>query len=174
MRRLLLIGLWCGAVLPGQTIESGYDPEFPLSKIRTFAFMQQDRKSPDGLVDDPAAEARLRECIDDRLSEAGLQAEDEVAPDVLVAFYAKDYFKTHVRGIGYEQFGNIIDTTPEAIEMAILTVDLVSVETRKGVWRGTAAAKVKAETLDRDLARVCGKLAKRFLRDSQRQRKARR
>ena len=171
--RLLLIYLFCGSWLLGQTIESGYDPEFPLNQIRTFAFMQQERESPDGLVDDPAAEARLRECIDDQLNEAGLEAARE-SPDVLVAFYAKDYFKTHVRGIGYEQFGNVIDTTPEAIEMAILTVDLVSVKTKKGVWRGTATAKIKTETLDRDLARVCGKLAKRFLRDSQRQRKARR
>ena len=153
-----------------QEIQTGYQPDSPLSELKTFRFFNQQRTAPDGLADDPVTEEQLRTLLIDNLTSIGLEPASE-APDFFIAFYAKAHLRTKFKALGYSAYGPIAGLTPETYEVGTLIVDFVSSDGKQAVWRGMATKRLKAENLDRDLRKICQKLIQQFQRDAKKQAK---
>src|ERR1051325_1703021 len=88
MRASLLLSLCCAGALLAAEVKSDYDRAFDLSKLQSFRFAEQSRRSPkDALVADEMADKRLRVSLRSNLTALGLQHQPAGA-DFEVSYFA--------------------------------------------------------------------------------------
>jgi hypothetical protein len=71
--RLVLLPLLLVSPVAAQEINTGLLESFPHDELKTFRFLMQERKSPDGLADDPESEEFTREQLTEQLVQAGFR-----------------------------------------------------------------------------------------------------
>jgi hypothetical protein len=171
---LVFLGVVAGnpplRVLFSQEIRSGSDPQFKLTQLKTFNFMVQQRKSPDGLAANPGVEQLIRENLEAQLVAAGYM-KTETTPDFLIAFYGKSVQKSSWQTPGYKVMRHDQNIVAEGDQEGTLVVDFISRELNQGVWRGVAT---KALTMDKEkdtkmVRTACQKLIKQYQKDVSKQ-----
>ncbi len=167
-----IVGLF-QAALCAQKIDSGYDETFPLSELKTFGFLAQERSEPDGLASNRQAEALIRENLVNQFLAAGF-VPAETEPDLLIAFYAKTTLKTSWTAAGYARLGEF---GSDHYEVGTLVVDVISHRIKRAVWQGVASKALRGK--DREERReivedACAKLVERFRKDAEKQAKKKR
>lgn len=154
-------------------VQTGFDPKFPLSQLKSFNFAIQDRKAPDGLATNTRIENLIRENLEVQFSAIGIQ-KASAEPDFLFAFYAKSVLRTRWQtpsGGGPISSGN---AAPEGYEVGTLVVDIVDRKSSQVVWRGIATKTLSTnqDKANQAIREACIKLAKKFKKDAGKQAKA--
>lgn len=153
-----------------QKIATGYAEGFPIGELKTFQFLKQERKSPDGLADDPESEQFIRERLGEELIAAGLRPV-EANPDFVIAFYAKTYLRTSYRVLNYKTYDSDLALSEDHYDMGTLVVDFISVQHNQAVWRGRADKAVNQKNAPKVVRQVAKKLVKQFQKDAKQQAK---
>jgi Domain of unknown function (DUF4136) len=153
-------------------VQTAFDPKFPLSQLKSFSFAKQDRKSPDGLVNNPRAENMIRENLELEFSAIGMEKVSAEA-DFLFAFYAKSVLRTRWQtpsGGGPVSSGN---ASPDGYEVGTLVVDIVDRKSSQVVWRGIATKTLSPnqDKANQAVREACMKLAKKFKKNAEKQTK---
>ena len=169
---LLPLAITLALCLPAtaQKIATGYAEEFPIGELKTFQFLKQERKSPDGLAEDPESEQFIRERLAEELVAAGLRPV-ESNPDFAIAFYAKTYLRTSYRVLNYKTYDSDLALGQDHYDMGTLVVDFVSVKNNQAVWRGRADKAINQKNAPKVIRQVAAKLVKQFQKDAKRQAK---
>ena len=158
---------------PAQEIQTAFDSNIPLSQLKSFNFVIQERKSPDGLATNPEMEKLIRENLESQFLAVGMN-KSETQPDVLVAFYAKSVVQTRWQTPSYVGTGRSGNAAPEAYQVGTLVVNMVLPKSNRAVWRGVATKPLSSnkEKTAHTVREACEKLAKQFRKDAEKQLKA--
>src|ERR1051325_11073723 len=130
---LLLMGF---SAAMAQSVQSDYDHTFPLAKLRTFSFIQQQRGEKDPLAVSPINDRRIHGGFNTEVGTNGFT--ESAQPDFLV-----DYIVSTKRGLdiqdnryGWFQLRGTIDV--EQVTEGTLIVVFLDARTQQEVWRGYA------------------------------------
>ncbi len=154
-------------------VQTGFDPKFPLSQLKSFNFAKQDRKPPDGLAANLRAENLIRENLELEFSAIGMEKVRAEA-DFLFAFYAKSVLRTRWQTPSGGGPGSSGNAAPTGYEVGTLVVDIVDRKSNQVVWRGIATKTLSPnqDKANQAVREACMKLAKQFKKNADKQAKA--
>jgi hypothetical protein len=156
---VLFLVLCAGGAL-AQTVQTDYDHNFNLAKLRTYGFYQQERRSDDPLAASPINDRRIHDALDTQLRSNGLAPSEQ--PDFLIA-----YFVTTKRGLDIQDnrfglFQRMGSVNVNQVTEGTLVVVFVDSATKQEVWRGYASGTIKPKDLDKDVNKAATKLVQKF------------
>ncbi len=156
---VLFLALCAGGAL-AQTVQTDYDHNFNLAKLRTYGFYQQERRSDDPLAASPINDRRIHDALDTQLRSNGLAPSEQ--PDFLIA-----YFVTTKRGLDIQDnrfglFQRMGSVNVNQVTEGTLVVVFVDSATKQEVWRGYASGTIKPKDLDKDVNKAATKLVQKF------------
>ena len=154
-------------------VQTGFDPKFPLSQLKSFNFAKQDRKPPDGLATNSRMENLIRENLESQFSAIGMQKSD-TEPDFLFAYYAKSVLRTRWQTPGYRGSWSSGNASPMGYEVGTLVVDIVDRKSNQVVWRGIATKTLSPnqEKANQAIREASMKLARKFKKSADKQTKS--
>jgi Domain of unknown function (DUF4136) len=148
-----------------QSVQSDFDRAFDFSKLKTFAFAQQQRGPNDPLAANPLNDRRIRTALDSQLVAHGYTS-DSGGPDFLVAYHAATRARTSLDAWGYgpgRWRGGRVDVNQYT--EGTLIVDMVDPASKQLVWRGTATGTIQLKDVDKKIREAAKKLTERFVKD---------
>jgi hypothetical protein len=148
-----------------QSVQSDFDRAFDFSKLKTFAFAQQQRGPNDPLAANPLNDRRIRTALDSQLVARGFTS-DSGGPDFLVAYHAATRARTSLDAWGYgpgRWRGGRVDVNQYT--EGTLIVDMVDPASKQLVWRGTATGTIQLKDVDKKIREAAKKLTERFVKD---------
>jgi hypothetical protein len=148
-----------------QSVQTDYDRSFDLSRLKSYAFYQQERKPGEPLAASPLNDRRIRNALDSQLRAHGFSDSMGGRPDFLVA-----YFVTTQKGVNIEdnRFGPWLrrgTINVNQVTEGTLVVVFVDSTTKQEVWRGVASGEIDQKGLDKDVNKGVAKLVEKFLKD---------
>jgi hypothetical protein len=161
---ITLSGLAAGA--RAQSVQSDFDRAFDFSKLKSFAFAQQQRGPNDPLAANELNDRRIRTALDEQLVARGY-TRDSSGPDFLVAYHAATRARTSLDAWGYgpgRWRGGRVDVNQYT--EGTLIVDMVDPGSKQLVWRGTATGTIQLKDVDKKIREAAKKLTERFVKDS--------
>ena len=154
-------------------VQTGFDPKFFLSQLKSFNFAKQDRKPPDGLATNSQMENLIRENLEFQFSAIGMQKSD-TEPDFLFAYYAKSVLRTRWQTPGNGGSWSSGNASPMGYEVGTLVVDIVDRKSNQVVWRGIATKTLSPnqDKANQAVREACMKLARKFKKNADKQTKS--
>lgn len=157
--------LLCAASLLAQPVQTDYDHNFNLAKLKTYTFNQQDRKSGDPLASSPINDRRIHDALQTQLETNGFAT--SMRPDFLVAYSvttkrALDIQDNHFGVLARGGFLNVSQITEGTI-----VVTFVDSATNQEVWRGYASGEITPKNLDKDINKAISKLIQAFKKNQE-------
>ena len=124
------------------TTSADYDPATDFSRYKTFDYHGESS------INNELLAKRLESAVNDELSKKGMTRNAQ-NPDLIVVVHARMSKETRINtydsgwGYGWRWGGGMSTSTVQEIPVGALVVDLVDVNKKEMVWRGTAS-----DTLD--------------------------
>jgi hypothetical protein len=148
---LVVLGLGCSGI----TVNSDYDPATDFTPLRSFAWIES--QGPAGAPPGPSQplfDQRVRNAVDDSLSQRGMKKVDRAAADFLVQYYIsvdkKLQVDTNSYGYGYGGYGyggrGYSNTTVREYDEGTLLLDFVDPIKKELVWRGSGTTRIRSTT----------------------------
>jgi len=134
---LLLIILFCSAVVHAQKIQVGADPGVDVSKFKTYAW---DGKN---IAANPLVGQAIMNAVDRELAKKGLR-KVETEPELKVVGVAATEsdltmnYPSWSPGLNSIATGVVVGTTAWPVTRGTLVIDLVDPKNQNSVWRGSA------------------------------------
>jgi Domain of unknown function (DUF4136) len=152
--------LLCAGGALAQSVQTDYDHNFTLAKLRTYAFIQQERRAGDALAASPINDRRIHDALDTQLRANGLGTSNQ--PDFLIA-----YFVTTKRGLDIQdnRFGllqRMGSVNVNQITEGTIVVVFVDAASQQEVWRGHATGTINPKDLDKDVNKAVTRLIQKF------------
>ncbi|MEW6209608.1 MAG: DUF4136 domain-containing protein [Acidobacteriota bacterium] len=146
-----------------QSVQTDYDRSFNLAGLRTYGFLQQERKAGDPLAASPMNDRRIHNALDAQLKARGFASNER--PDFLIA-----YFVTTRKGLDIQdnRFGllqRMGSVNVNQVTEGTLVVVFIDSATRQEVWRGLASGTINPKSLDKDVNKGVTKLIEKFVKD---------
>ena len=166
--RGVVVALALSAIAGGaraQSVQSDFDRAFDFSRLKSFAFAQQQRGPNDPLAANELNDRRIRTALDSQLVARGY-TRDSSGPDFLVAYHAATRARTSLDAWGYgpgRWRGGRVDVNQYT--EGTLIVDMVDPASKQLVWRGTATGTIQLKDVDKKIREAAKKLTERFVKD---------
>ena len=154
-----LLTLLCAAGGFAQSIQTDYDHNYNLAKLKTFGFYQQERKPTDPLATNPINDRRIHDALAAQLTANGLSASEQ--PDMRIAYFVstKQALDIQDNRFGLLRRGSInVDQVTEGT----LVVIFADATTGQEVWRGYATGHITPKNLEKDVNKAVTKLIQKF------------
>jgi len=155
-----LLMLVCAAGAFAQTIQTDYDRNFNLARLKTFAFYQQDRKPGDPLAGSSINDRRIHDALEAQLTANGLSASDQ--PDFRVAYFVTTKQALDIQDIRFGLLQRRGSINVEQVTEGTLIVIFADAATGQEVWRGYATGQITPKNLDKDVTKAVTKLVQKF------------
>jgi Domain of unknown function (DUF4136) len=155
-----LVLLFCAATLLAQPVQTDYDHNFNLAKLRTYGFDKRQRSAGDALASNSINDRRIHDALENQLDENGFAASEQ--PDVIISYTVTTRKALDIQD---NRFGPLVRAgfvNVNQITQGTLIVSFVDAATRKEVWRGYAAGEINPKNLDKDVNKAIAKLIKAF------------
>jgi hypothetical protein len=157
---LLLVG---ATAAMAQSVQTDYDHTYPLAKLRTFGFAQQQRTAQDPLVASPINDRRIHDALSSQLQANGLSEAGQ--PDFLIGYFVTTRAGLNIQDnrLGWFQRRGNVDV--EQITEGTLIVVFVDAKTQQEVWRGYATGTINPKNLNNDVNKAVAKLVQKFVKN---------
>lgn len=157
----------CAAAGMAQTVKADFDRDYDFSKLGSFAFVEQHRKSNDVLAANPLVDDRIRKDLEDQLIANGFRKDSTGNPDFLITYHATARVGSRFQDNSmYGVLGRVrhIDVKEESYIQGILIVDFVERSAKKLVWRGYATTTFDPKKSEKQILTATQKLIKEFVK----------
>lgn len=155
-----LLVLCCAAGALAQTVQSDYDHNFNLAKLRTYGFYEQERGPRDPLAASPINDRRIHDALDAQLRLNGFSL--STPPDFWIAYFVTTRAGLDIQDNRYGILQRRGSISVEQVTEGTLVVIFVDSATKQEVWRGFAAGTIKPKDLDKDVNKAVTKLIEKF------------
>jgi len=155
-----LLLLLSGPAAMSQSIQTDYDHNFPLAKLRSYSFIQQERGPKDPLAASPINDRRIHDALNAQLGANGFTESGQ--PDFLIGYVVttKQALDIQDNRYGWFQRRGTIDV--EQVTEGTLIVVFVDAKTQQEVWRGYATGTINPKNLNNDVRKAVTKLVQKF------------
>jgi uncharacterized protein DUF4136 len=163
IRNLFTCGVFlvlCAGAAFAQNVQTDYDRNFNLGKLRTYGFIEQTRRPGDPLAASPINDRRIHDALNSQLGANGLSSSNQ--PDFWIAYSVTTRKGLDIQdnrfGI-WQRMGSVnVNQTTEGT----LVVAFFDAATNQEVWRGYAAGTLNPKNFDKDVNKACAKLIQKF------------
>ena len=155
-----LLLLLSGPAAMSQSIQTDYDHTFPLAKLRTFSFIQQQRGAQDPLAASPINDRRIHDALNLQLVTNGFS--ESAQPDFLVGYIVSTKRGLDIRDNRYGWFQRRGPIDVEQVTEGTLIVVFLDAKTQQEVWRGYATGTINLKNLNDDVNKAVTKLVQQF------------
>jgi len=158
--------LFCVASTMAQSVQTDFDHNFNLAKLKSYAFAPQVRGPNDPLSASPLNDRRIHDALNTQLRANGL---DEAAqPDFLISYFVTTRKNLDIRdnrlGLFQRMGGSInVNQVTEGTIVVVFTDRALNQE----VWRGYVAGTVNPKDLDKDVNKGISKLVDKFKKNQE-------
>jgi hypothetical protein len=164
----LVIAFLFAAATFAADIKSDYDRTVDLSRLASFTFSDQSRRSPkDALAGNELVAKRLRNAIQTNLLAIGMEHR-EVQPDFEVSYYAAQKNQVQVTTSGRPRWGAGAVWVDQYVEGTAI-VEFRDGRSRQLVWRGYVTSAVDPNKSEQRINDSIKKLIARFSKDREKQ-----
>lgn len=169
VRTLLTSGLFllvCTVGALAQSVQTDYDHNFNLSKLRTYAFSQQERRPNDPLATSQLNDRRIHDALDAQLRANGLTAAGQ--PDFVISYFVttKKNLDIQDNRLGFfQRMGGSINVNQ--ITEGTIVVMFVDTASNQEVWRGYVSGTINPKDLDKDVNKGITKLVQKFKKNQE-------
>lgn len=152
--------LLSGPAAMSQSIQADYDHTFPLAKLRTFSFIQQERGPKDPLAASRINDRRIHDALNSQLAANGFTESSQ--PDFLIGYIVttKQALDIQDNRYGWFQRRGTIDV--DQVTEGTLIVVFLDAKTNQEVWRGYATGTINPKNLNNDVNKAVTKLVQKF------------
>jgi hypothetical protein len=168
--RLLVVSslfiLMCAMATLAQSVQTDYDHNFSLSRLKTFAFAQQERGANDPLAASPLNDRRIHDALDSQLRVNGLTASS--SPDFYISYYVTTRKNLDIQDnrLGFfQRMGGSINVNQ--VTEGTIVVMFVDRASNQEVWRGYVSGTVNPKDLDKDVNKGITKLIQKFKKNQE-------
>ena len=161
-----LLLLVCAVGALAQTVQTDYDHNFNLSKLKTYAFAKQVRRQGDPLAASPINDRRIHDALDSQLRANGMA--DSSQPDFVISYFVttKKNLDIQDNRLGFfQRMGGSINVN-QITEGTIVVVFVDSVSNQE-VWRGYVSGTINPKDLDKDVNKGITKLVQKFKKNQE-------
>ena len=158
--------LVCAVGAFAQTVQTDYDHNFNLSKLKTYTFAQQVRRPGDPLAASPINDRRIHDALDSQLRANGMA--DSSQPDFVISYFVttKKNLDIQDNRLGFfQRMGGSINVN-QITEGTIVVVFVDSVSNQE-VWRGYVSGTINPKDLDKDVNKGITKLVQKFKKNQE-------
>ena len=152
--------LLCGAAAMGQSVQTDYDRNFNLAKLKTYRFYQQERGPRDPLAASPINDRRIHDALNAQLQANGLSESAE--PDFQIGYFVSTKTGLDIQDNRYGWFQRRGSIDVEQVTEGTLVVVFVDTATKQEVWRGYASGTINPKNLNEDVTKAVTKLVQKF------------
>lgn len=163
LRRLFSCGvlmLLCGVAAMAQSVQTDYDHNFNLAKLKTYGFYQQERGPRDPLAASPINDRRIHDALNEHLQANGLTENDK--PDFQIGYFVTTKTGIDIQDNRYGWFQRRGNIDVEQVTEGTLVVVFVDTATQQEVWRGYATGTINPKNLNKDVTKAVTKLVQKF------------
>lgn len=157
---LLLLG---ATATMAQSIQTDYDHTFPLAKLRTFSFVQQQRGANDPLAASPINDRRIHDALSTQLQANGFSENGQ--PDFLIGYVVTTKAGVDIRDNRYGWFQRRGTIDVDQVTDGTLIVVFMDAKTHQEVWRGYATGTINPKNLNNDVNKAVTKLIQKFVKN---------
>lgn len=143
-----------------QSVQTDYDHTFPLAKLRTFAFHQQQRGPKDPLAASPINDRRIHDALSSQLQANGFAESGQ--PDFKIGYFVTTKAGLDIQDNRYGWFQRRGNIDVEQVTEGTLVVVFVDSATDQEVWRGYATGTINPKHLNEDVTKAVTKLIQKF------------
>jgi hypothetical protein len=161
-----LVLLVCAVGALAQTVQTDYDHNFNLSKLKTYAFAQQLRKAGDPLAASPINDRRIHDALDSQLRANGMA--DSSQPDFVISYFVATRKNLDIQDnrLGFfQRMGGSINVNQ--ITEGTIVVVFVDSSSNQEVWRGYVSGTINPKDLDKDVNKGITKLVQKFKKNQE-------
>src|SRR6185369_4348135 len=153
--------LLCTVGALAQSVQTDYDHNFNLAKLKTYAFSPQQRDGSDPLAASPINDRRIHDALDTQLRVSGLAG--SMQPDFWISYFVNTRKNLDIQDnrLGlFQRMGGSINVNQ--ITEGTIVVIFVDSATNQEVWRGYVAGEINPKDLDKDVNKGISKLIQKF------------
>jgi hypothetical protein len=168
LRNLFTCGLFlmlCAGGALAQSIQTDYDHNFNLAKLRTYGFVPQERRPGDALAASPINDRRIHDALNTQLTANGLSQSNQ--PDFLIAYFVTTKKGLDIQDNRFGLWNRRGSVNVEQITEGTIVVVFVDAATKREVWRGYASGTINPKDLDKDVNKAVTKLIQKFRKNQQ-------
>jgi len=161
---IITLGLFlliCAAGAMAQSVQTDYDHNFNLGKLKTYSFAQLLRKPNDPLAASPLNDRRIHDTLDTQLRANGLSEAGQ--PDFAISYYVTTRKNLDIQdnrlGFFQRMGGNI---NVNQITEGTIVVVFTDTQSNEEVWRGYVSGTLNPKDLDKDVNKGITKLVQKF------------
>ena len=155
-----------------QSVQTDYDRSFNLARLKTYGFVEQERKPGDPLAESPLNDRRIHNALESNLQASGFTPSSQ--PDFLITYYVTTKQGLNIQDNrygggpwgwgpwGWDRWGNI---NVKQVTEGTLMVMFISPATRQEVWVGMVSGTIHPKSLDKDVNKSINKMVQRFVKD---------
>lgn len=160
---LLLLVFAVGAL--AQSVQTDYDHNFNLSKLKTFGFTQQQRGANDPLAASPLNDRRIHDALDTQLRASGLSSATQ--PDFVISYYVTTRKNLDIQDNRVGFFQRMGSINVNQITEGTIVVIFTDSTSNQEVWRGYASGELNPKDLDKDVNKGITKLVQKFKKNQE-------
>jgi len=149
-----------GPAAMSQSIQTDYDHTFPLAKLRSYSFIQQERGPKDPLAASPINDRRIHDALNSQLAQNGFTESSQ--PDFLIGYLVTTKQALDIQDNRYGWFQRRGTVNVDQVTEGTLIVVFVDAKTQQEVWRGYATGTINAKNLNNDVNKAVTKLVQKF------------
>jgi hypothetical protein len=169
VRTLITAGLFvfvCAAGTLAQSVQTDYDHNFNLARLKTYAFARQQRTLNDPLAASPLNDRRIHDALDSQLRANGL-TDSELADFVIsYAVTTRKNLDIQDNRLGFfQRMGGSINVNQ--ITEGTIVVVFVDRASNQEVWRGYVSGAINPKDLDKDVNKGITKLVQKFKKNQE-------
>ncbi|HKS09835.1 MAG TPA: DUF4136 domain-containing protein [Pyrinomonadaceae bacterium] len=150
----------CATGAMAQSIQTDYDHNFNLAKLRTYSFVNQERGPRDPLAASPINEHRIHDNLNSQLQANGFSESGQ--PDFLISYFVSTKTGLDIQDNRYGWFQRRGSIAVDQVTEGTLVVVFVDNVTKQEVWRGYATGTLNAKKLNEDVTKAVTKLVQKF------------
>jgi len=160
-----LLLLVCAVGVLAQSIQTDYDHNFNLAKLKTYAFTQQQRGANDPLAASPINNRRIHDALETQLQANGLSGAAQ--PDFLINYYVTTRKNLDIQDNRLGFFQRMGSINVNQITEGTIIVIFTDAATNQEVWRGYASGTLNPKDLDKDVNKGITKLIQKFKKNQE-------
>ena len=149
-----------GPAAMSQSIQTDYDHTFPLAKLRSYSFIQQEPGPKDPLAASPINDRRIHDALNSQLAQNGFTESSQ--PDFLIGYLVTTKQALDIQDNRYGWFQRRGTVNVDQVTEGTLIVVFVDAKTQQEVWRGYATGTINAKNLNNDVNKAVTKLVQKF------------
>jgi hypothetical protein len=161
-----LFMLMCAMATLAQSVQTDYDHNFNLSRLKTFSFAQQQRGVNDPLAASPLNDRRIHDALNLQLRSNGII--ESAQPDFLISYFVTTRKNLDIQDnrLGFfQRLGGSINVNQ--ITEGTIVVMFVDRASNQEVWRGYVSGTINPKDLDKDVNKGITKLVQKFKKNQE-------